>query len=436
MAQLYNVGSDIIRAYLGGLEAARAEREQRENSVARIEAAKEKQREFDEAQKLHREQLKSADDRFKAEHKLRESAHNLALTKARIDIPSLLAQADITPAGMSETQIPTSTTQQDMELLNRITASGNQPIVSGGAIPGQQQFTAGAAPSYLRQIDTGNQELGTVNVPDPFTYRRQQLQRANEANQPAINKAVGIARGVSEAQFPAKQALESIKVSGKMEMETAKEAAALKLAKQRDDAAYKRVTDAARMRGLRNGVGAVKDRLLNDNEMRSLPNAKLGDTVMGHRGETLQQVMTPAEVEKDTTLEEMEKNLRTVEHYGKQGLYKLTNPVIGTAKDIIARFGFGQREDEDFRQSLAGIKKAFVTLQAGKVLAKNEEALIGRYIPDLGQGELKTAVAVNKLLPLIVRYRDNIRTPQLKSPASGASGRIIPFDPNFDVRPR
>ncbi len=398
---IQNIGSDIISAYLAGIAA----RERRESRIAKTEQQQaqleEKKKEFDQQLKQHKEQFNAEQTLREADHKIQQIAHKVSIQKG-------LAESGLSLPGATETLTPNSTTQQDFEMLNQ--GTWNNPDLNKTQI---------SIPSLTRNIQSP--ELGNLQIPDQATYLRQQADKARTLLQPKTEAAIQQATGIEKATRPGKVEMLTISEAAKLKRDEEKNKNAIELQKQKRQAAI----DVQNLKNAGKGSG-VKDRLLNDQEILQIPGAKMGDTVSMWRGAALNPKITPKEMEDVRTTNDIIADLTLVKNYGEKGMYELTNPISGTLKSFGARFGAGTPQEEEFRQSLAGVKKAIVTLQAGKVLAKNEEALISRYLPDLGAGALKSKVATEKLLNLMQRHNDQVLNPQAivkQNPGTGPERR-------------
>src|SRR5437868_1095018 len=101
---IQNIGSDVIKAYLGGVHARQQE----------IHEANLKQHESEvlaETKRQHLEALKQAKEEFNATHALHKALNDTAVAQKNAEIQANFAKTGLAPGPVTET--PNSTTEQD-----------------------------------------------------------------------------------------------------------------------------------------------------------------------------------------------------------------------------------------------------------------------------------------------------------------------------------
>lgn len=191
MANIYNPGSEIIRSYMEGVRSRQEELAQQQKNVIETERLKQQKEQ-------HEAELKQRQDHFNATHGLAKAMSDLAVIEHKQKIQNSFLETGVAPPDSTVTQQPGETTTPQVP----------------GVIPGSlQPFQApGTQTLDIPGI------LHSAGLPNPEQYRTQQANLQRISQQPEIELAGGKAGAEETAKLP-----------GLLQLETTKEAAALKI---------------------------------------------------------------------------------------------------------------------------------------------------------------------------------------------------------------
>ena len=220
----WNPMSDILNAHFKRIAADQAAKAESDRVQQQQDNLDEQRRQFDL-------QHKQARDQFDSTNKLRQAIGELTAQKMRGEIQNTALQTGQTPAGATETQTPTTTTQQDMDSLNQNT----------GVLPNQPNlpFPGIQGPAIQRNISfpaTESSPAWGMQIPDRMAYAKQQADAQTLMNQPKIQEAIDIANGKVPSQIAAARGISDVKLPNELLLQNNESLDKAAIEKQRQQA--------------------------------------------------------------------------------------------------------------------------------------------------------------------------------------------------------
>lgn len=388
MATDLSFGNSIIKAFIAGHESGLEQKKLKQK-------AKQDRLDREDRRKIHEDTLNQAKEHFDASQALAQASAKLRQIEARSKIARDFAETGINVSNQPVVQTPTSTGEQDQQMLNQNFKTHFDPLT----LQKITQSVGNKAPSFQQTMHLPEEVGGDITTNDPYTTTRMEADRQRQLLTPKTEQQVDLFRQQKAIEHPFAMQLEQMKEDARYGVEIAK----FKEKQQENAQRFKDQQSLIKLRAFLRPSGASKgDSLLTPTDLEKLNSGLPPDKQLPYgttKDEaarwniTPQKPRTAAEQAKLDGFIALRSELTELRDLGKQTGYSEHKPLIGGPVGAVKnKLGLGTEQGASYRTKLGKLNAEYIHSTYGSVFSKNEQQLANTWLSNLSESG-KTADA-------------------------------------------